>query len=159
MTCPCPPFEEKPIGNQIRVTYNMVDNYINSYLANHLVERLYGFEGMTLRYLYENPDSIVTSSLVAKRFNVSKATASQTLHRLEKKGYLKMKPLKEDKRVMQLVLTEKGKRRHQDCSQCFVDITNTIEKDFSKEERETLTFLLKKIIQNITTENTEEKKV
>lgn len=152
-------FCDKPIGNQIRVTYNTIDSYINNYLASHLVERLYGFEGMTLCYLSENPNSIITSSIVAKRFNVSKATASQTIHRLEKKGYIKIKPLKEDKRVYQLILTKKGEQRNLDFDTCFKEITRNIEKDFTEEERKTLTSLLEKVLQNIKNENNQEKNV
>ncbi|MCI1735368.1 MAG: MarR family transcriptional regulator [Bacilli bacterium] len=142
-------FSSRPLGSQIHLTSNEIGNYIDRYLGSHLGPSLHGIEGMTIGYLSANPNGSLTSKDVVEHFHISKPTASQTLHRLEKKGLITHHDDSKDRRIKRIVLTPKGIARHQKFEACLAVITATLEKDITPEERNTLSFVLNKIIGNI----------
>ena len=60
-----------------------------------------------------------------------------------------LKEKKEDKRLKIILLTDKGKEKLTQFHEEFIIINNVIEKDFSEEEKETLSKLLEKVNNNV----------
>jgi len=84
--------EEKPLGAEIRQTNNLIKAYIDRTLESQLRERLTGIEGMTLGYIFRHQGEEIVAKDIMERSRTSKATTSQTLSGLEKKGYIQMQP-------------------------------------------------------------------
>jgi len=74
-------------------------------------ERLIGSEIHTISAVGEN--SMCNISELAKRMEVTKAAISQTIRKLQKKGYLRKLRDENNRREVLVVLTEKGKHAHQ----------------------------------------------
>ncbi|OEU44581.1 MAG: hypothetical protein BBJ60_12020, partial [Desulfobacterales bacterium S7086C20] len=74
-------------------------------------ERLIGNEIHTISAVGEN--SMCNISKLARKMGVTKAAISQTIRKLQKKGYLRKLRDENSRREILVVLTEKGKHAHQ----------------------------------------------
>jgi DNA-binding MarR family transcriptional regulator len=141
--------EEKPIGAEIRHTDNLIKAYIDQTLENHLKENLTGIEGMTMGYIFRHQDQEITAKEVMARSRVSKATTSQTLNGLVKKGYIGMSPSKTDKRKKVITLTAKGEQVEAEFNEIFKEISARVKKGITPEEEATVRGILAKIRANV----------
>ncbi|MGZ3769623.1 MAG: MarR family winged helix-turn-helix transcriptional regulator [Bdellovibrio sp.] len=78
-----------------------------------------------------------------------KASMSRTVAQLEKQGYLKRKPNKEDKRVSIIELTAKGKTQARKADEIRTAIGKKMDESLSPTERKQLVFLIQKSIENL----------
>ena len=77
-------------------------------------------------------------SMIAHRLSVTVSTLTTNMNGLEKKGYIRRERSSEDKRVVYVVLTEKGKKafyHHRDFHRKMI---RAIVRDLSEEEMEIL---------------------
>ncbi|MCI2068096.1 MAG: winged helix DNA-binding protein [Bacilli bacterium] len=148
--------EPKPLGAELRETSNAVKNYIDNYLQTHLSENLTGIEGMTVGYIFHHSDQAITAKDIMGRSKVSKATMSQTLSSLERKGFIKMEPKKDDKRVKIIVLTDKGQKANEEFRSLFSQINKQIEQGLSDEEMAKMRKTMEKIRLNLCPVNDKE---
>lgn len=141
--------EEKPIGVEIRHTDNLIKAYIDQTLSSQLEERLTGIEGMTLGFIFHHQGVEIVAKDVMAHSKVSKATTSQTLAGLVKKGYIRMIPSKEDKRKKVITLTDKGEKVEMEFKTIFGAISAQVKKGISPEEDKTVREVLAKIRANV----------
>ncbi len=74
-----------------------------------------------------------------------KSSTSRLVHSLEEKGYVQRKQDILDERQKRVVLTDKSRNIEKLCLQCAQDTQSAIESKFTKEEWNTLMFLLQKL--------------
>ena len=104
----------------------ITDEY--SYITNndmHIIEAI----GM------EEPRSM---SVIARRLSVTVSTLTTNMNGLERKGYIKRQRSQEDKRVVYVILTDKGRKaffHHRDFHKKMI---KALVKDLSEEEMEIL---------------------
>ena len=127
--------EQRSLGAEIRRTGNAIKNYINNVLIANLNEKLTGVEGTTMVFIFRHQGQDLTARDIMARFDVSKATVSQILHGIEKKGLIAMRPLKDDKRVKIIVLTGKGQKINEEFTVLFAEMNSRIEKNLTEEEK------------------------
>jgi DNA-binding MarR family transcriptional regulator len=141
--------QEKPLGVEIRLTNNMIKAYIDQTLQAKLEEPLTGIEGMVLGYVFKAEGQTVTSTELLAKSKGAKATISQTLKGLVKKGYLKMEPSSQDKRKKMITLTEKGLKVEKEFKEIFKGITQQVKNGITPEEEQTVRNVLAKIRTNV----------
>lgn len=144
--------EEKPLGADIRQTSNLIKAFIDQTLQGRIKENLTGIEGMTLGYIFRHQGQEIVAKDVMARSKASKATTSQTLNGLVKKGCIKMVPSAGDKRKKIITLTEKGEELEREFKALFVEIGAKIKEDITPEEEKTIRAVLAKIRQNVSGE-------
>jgi MarR family transcriptional repressor of mepA len=145
--------KEKPIGAEIRCTDNLIKTFIDQTLENKLKDDLTGIEGMTLGFIFRHQNEEITAKEVMARSRTSKATTSQTLNGLVKKGYLKMESSSKDKRKKIITLTPKGVEMENEFKEIFKEISLTVKKGITEEEEKEVRAILKKIQANINEAN------
>jgi Transcriptional regulators len=145
--------EEKPLGAEIRQTNNLIKAYIDRTLESQLRERLTGIEGMTLGYIFRHQGEEIVAKDIMERSRTSKATTSQTLSGLEKKGYIQMQPSRSDKRKKVITLTDKGLQVEAEFKEIFIGISLKVKEGVTPEEEETVRNVLKKIRANVREED------
>ncbi len=91
----------------------------------------------------------LTQKELADEFLVAPPTMTDTIQRLEKAGYIKRQPDKNDARVMRVCLTPKGDEIRQKTSSHFQSVAAGLLDDFSPEEKERLLLLLCRITENL----------
>src|SRR5574344_954958 len=144
--------EEKPLGAEIRRTDHLIKAYIDQTLEEHLKEELTGIEGMTLGYIFHHQGQEIVAKDVMARSKVSKATTSQTLSGLEKKGYIRMVAAPEDKRKKIITLTAKGEKVEAEFKEIFKEISARVKAGVTPEEEATVRSVLAKIRANLSEE-------
>jgi MarR family transcriptional regulator, repressor for mepA len=144
--------EEKPLGVEIRLTGNMIKNFIDQTIQANLKENITGIEGMVLGYIFHHDDHEITSKDVMERNRASKATTSQTLNNLAKKGYLAMSPSSIDHRKKIITLTPKGIEVENEFKEIFKEISIQVRKGITLEDEANVKRILKLIRSNVTTE-------
>ncbi len=137
-----------PLGRDIHLTSSVIDSYISNYVTGSGDTNLTGIEGLTLGFLAHD-DSPKSMKDVMDNFHIAKATASQTLTGLEKKGMIRQEADEDDRRKKMIILTEEGKRI-QDCIDHKFEVMNSIlEEGISEEEKELFHSILLKIRCNL----------
>jgi Transcriptional regulators len=144
--------EEKPLGIEIRLTGNMIKNYIDQTIQARLKENLTGIEGMVLGYIFHHNDHEITSKEVMENSRGAKATTSQTLNNLAKKGFLEMSPSPIDNRKKVIILTPKGIEVENEFKEIFKEISAQVRKGITSEDEANVKRILKAIRANVTTE-------
>lgn len=140
---------ELEIGKEVRKTNHDIKVFIDRSISGETskCQALTGIEGMLVDYIYHH-ENIYASDLM-KNFNLQKATVSQGLGRLVKKGIIKeaVDPL--DKRKKILSLTEKGIRGHLDFFRIYETLIPVIEKGISPEEKALFIDICHRIRKNV----------
>lgn len=132
------------IGPRVMLLSKLMRSNFNKVVAQHglfsgqqdIVIEIIHNEGMTLNEL-------------AKRLEVSCATASVSIKRMEKSGYIIKKADKNDARIVRLYPTEKAKEKNESIKYSMDALDKTIKKGMTDEEIGLLSDLLEKAIINL----------
>ena len=141
--------EKRPLGAEIRLTSNAVKNYIDRYVSEHFAVEITGVESMTLAYIFRHEGQPIVAMDLMRRFGVSKATISQTLSGLSKKGFVRQKVSKVDGRIKIISLTKKGVELKVRFDKLFKKINASVVENFTEEEKAELYRLLEKVQNNV----------
>ncbi|MGX6969327.1 MarR family winged helix-turn-helix transcriptional regulator [Vagococcus bubulae] len=99
----------RELNNRHNNIYQFVILYYNYIISKHdygTGEEVSMIEAHTITYIEENPGTTVSD--LAKYWNRTKAALSQTVSKLEKKGYIKKEKSKDNKTTFHLYVTDKG---------------------------------------------------
>jgi DNA-binding MarR family transcriptional regulator len=140
---------DKPLGSQVHWTSICIENFISTYFDKVAHSKFTPMDCQSLRFILCHKDEVLYAKDLMKFTNLSKATTSQTLTSLEKKGLIEMTCEKDDKRKKRIVMTPEGYKAIEEVEETFMEITRIIEKDFTDEEKKTLSTLLGKIRLNV----------
>lgn len=91
----------------------------------------------------------ITLGALAKKIGVSVATASVSVKRMEKAGFIKKRCDKNDARIIRLYPTEKAKTAPENIKKKMDNLENTLSKGMSKEEIMAFSDFLETAINNI----------
>lgn len=99
--------EEHRIGYEIRTIHNLIGIHANHH-RNKVSPDLTPMQGWVIGFLYNRQDTDTYQRDVEEEFNVSRATASNLLQLMEKKGLIVRKSVEHDGRLKKIFLTEKA---------------------------------------------------
>lgn len=145
----------EPLAHQIRKTNNALRNYADGQCASKLKVHLTGIEGLTMGYLSSHNGEALSPSDIMKTFSLKKATVSEACARLVDKGFCKEVNDPKDKRKKLYLPTPSGEKAHEDFEALFSEITKTVEKDISQEDREAFIRVCEKLRKNAGEDNHE----
>lgn len=121
--------------------------FINGELKNRGVEGLINSHGTVLSAMYDN-DGKMTMNGIAKFVGKRKSTITDMVKKLEKLGYVSRQKSKEDARVIEVTLTEKGWEFRDTFKEISRELLDKTYGGFTEEEKEVLMGLLFKIRKN-----------
>ncbi len=145
----CPP-PEGMIGPRVMCLSRLIRKVANETLAEQGI-----FSGQQDIVLTLDCEEGLTLSALAKRLDVAVATASISVKRMEKAGFIVRKPDENDARVTRLYLTEKGKNAPQNVKTKIDSVEDIFKKGMNKEEIDVLSSLLDRAIDNFMKEEIE----
>ncbi|MGN1201749.1 MAG: MarR family winged helix-turn-helix transcriptional regulator [Eubacterium sp.] len=91
----------------------------------------------------------ITLSELAKKLDISSATASVSIKRMEKAGFIIKKPDKNDARIIRLYPTEKAKQAPENIKRKMDSLESIIKKDMTPAQAQELSYLLEIAIHNM----------
>lgn len=143
--------EEFKTGNIIRefkkVQINIEKN-MNKLLSTY---DLTSSQAPILGYIYkaEEDKKEIQQKDIEEFFYLKNPTVTGILDRLEKKGFIKRKISKTDKRIKIVTLTDKSKKIQNEVAECTNEFMKKAFKDISKEEINVFANMINKISYNL----------
>jgi DNA-binding MarR family transcriptional regulator len=95
--------------------------------------------------IFHAPDGKATINHIARQLGTTKQNAKQIVDALEKKKYLKVTPNEQDKRAVNVTITQEGHRALRVCSERMDEFLADIFHDFATEDLERLCEFLKRL--------------
>ncbi|WP_425447316.1 MarR family winged helix-turn-helix transcriptional regulator [Dethiothermospora halolimnae] len=138
---------DKYIVYFISKTKKKMNNFIEGKLKEKALDDLVPSYGNILTVLYDN-DGKLSMKEIGQLIGKDKSTITALVNKLSKLGYVKKEKGKEDKRVTYVKITEKGKDIEDKFNDISKEVYSRAYKNFSKEEKEVLLRLLKKLNNN-----------
>lgn len=141
---------EETFGHRFRLIHNAIEKSIDKQVGGILEgERLTGVQFATLHYLFHHQTTDVFQKDIEAAFHISRATASNILKGMEKKGLIQRVPMEYDGRLKKLLLTQKA-YEHDKQARIGVERTEQwVIKGMTEEEIHTFRSLLDRAIQNL----------
>lgn len=121
--------------------------FINEELREKGIDGLINSHGTVLSAMYDN-DGKMTMNGIAKFVGKRKSTITDMVKKLEKLGYISREKSKEDARVIEVTLTEKGWAFRDTFKEVSKELLDKTYAGFTEEEKEVLMGLLFKIRKN-----------
>lgn len=143
--------KEENVGYKLRLLHNQLHNHIehqkerNEYIICDLTR----MQRFTIGFLYMHSEEEIYQKDLETEFAISRATASNMLSVMERKGLITREPVTHDARLKRLVLTEPARQMHR---QIELDIRETEElltKGMSEDDKRQLHQYLDIMIQNL----------
>lgn len=94
------------IGYQIRLIHNQIHKRMEAKRKENGRAPLTGMQRWLLRYLSENREKEICQRNIETEFHISRATASNMLSVMERRGLIERQPVEHDARLKRLVITE-----------------------------------------------------
>ncbi len=110
-------------------------------------------QGMVLANLWHQ-DGVAQATL-AQALNITPATTTSTLQRMEKNGWVRRRRLSADQRIIQVNLTEKARSLGREIRKTFTELDLELTSVLSRTEQETLVSSLLKVRQHLSGETRE----
>lgn len=113
--------------------------------GDQYLERLTARQFMTMTAIAHLPENQTTINNIARKLGTSKQSAKQLITNLENKGYIVTVPSQQDKRAVNIKITEFGKQIMVEAAERGIFFLENLFKHFTTKEMETLWSLLKKL--------------
>ncbi|MBQ8278635.1 MAG: MarR family transcriptional regulator [Roseburia sp.] len=139
------------IGYKIRLLHNQVHKHIEYKKENNEydISDLTRMQRFTMGFLHQNRDREVYQRDLEAEFAISRATASNMLAVMERKGLIKREPVVHDARLKKLVLTEQAKQMHRQVEQDIRETEELLTNGMSEDDKRRLHQYLDIMIQNL----------
>lgn len=143
------------IGYKVRLLHNQLHkrmeyNKIRSEAETGDLTRMQRF---TIGYLHHNADRDIYQKDLETEFAISRATASNMLSVMERKGLIIRESVEHDARLKKLMLTEKAKQMHLQAEQVIAETERLLTRGMSEDDKVRLHGYLDLMIQNLAKED------
>ena len=139
---------EDSVGYKMRLIHNRIHKQMEAKrLANE--GDITGMQRWTMGYLNEHSGEEIYQKDIEQEFKVSRATASNMLQLMEKKGLVTRESVSHDARLKKISLTQKAKNMVQRADADMREMEEAVLNGFNKEETEQLKAYLDRIMENI----------
>ncbi|MBR5126848.1 MAG: winged helix-turn-helix transcriptional regulator [Roseburia sp.] len=145
------------VGYKLRLLHNQLHNRMEYQKSQNEFEcgDLTRMQRFTIGYMYRNRDRDIYQRDLEAEFAISRATASNMLAVMERKGLIKREPVEHDARLKKLVLTEQSMRLYQRVEQDIRETEEVLTLGLSEEDKRCLHQYLDIMIQNLVGDSAE----
>ena len=113
--------------------------------GDQYLKKLTSRQIMAIVAIVHLPEGKTTLNNIAKKLGTTKQSVKQLITVMEKKGFVVTVPSLQDKRAVNVIITEAGKEATMSCAERTLDYFADVFEQFTIEEMETLWSLLKKL--------------
>lgn len=140
---------KKMFGFEMRFINNLIKGVVSKTHPETKVRPQTQLQGGILGYLYHNLEQPVYQKNIEEAFNISGATATNTLRVMERNGLLTRCAMDRDARLKRIVLTEPAKEGHRLVEAHMELMEEKMLQGLSKAEREELFRMLDVVRKNL----------
>ena len=141
---------EETVGYKIRLIHNRVHKFMEERRSENEADlSLTGMQRYTMGYLNEHQTEEVFQRDLEREFSISRATASNLLTVMERKGLIIRKSVKQDARLKKIELTQKGRTLVTRAESDILEMEELLTRGMSKEEKTQFLSLLDHVLLNL----------
>lgn len=145
------------VGYKIRLIHNQIHKQMEARRsANESEFALTGMQRWTIGFLKEHEEQTIYQRDIETEFKVSRATASNMLTVMERKGLIERRPVEHDARLKQLVLTERARAMLERAESDVRQMEASLLEGISETEIQNLKATLDKLLKNLGVETDED---
>lgn len=139
------------IGYKIRLLHNQIHKHMEYQKAQNEYDcgELTRMQGFTLGFLHHNGDREIYQKDLEAEFSISRATASNMLAIMERKGLIKREPVAHDARLKKVVLTERARMLHTQVKHDIMETEELLTRGLLEDDKRRLCRYLDIMLQNI----------
>ena len=138
------------VGYKIRLIHNQVHKRMEARRSENESElALTGMQRWTIGFLKEHEEQTIYQRDIETEFKVSRATASNMLSVMERKGLIERRAVEHDARLKQLVLTDRGRAIMERADRDVWQMEESLLMGLSEEEIRNLKMTLDKLLVNL----------
>lgn len=138
------------VGYKIRLIHNQIHKDMEAKRqANEEEFALTSMQRWTVGFLKEHEKEEIYQRDIEAEFQVSRATASNMLSLMERKGLIERLSVEHDARLKQLVLTEQGRAIMERAESDVNEMEDRLMQGFSEDEVRQLCGMLDRVLENI----------
>lgn len=100
---------------------------------------------LNIKYISQEKDCKITVSQISKSLSIASPTATELVKSLTDKGYLERHVNENDKRIVEIIITNSGKKKINEISKYFDALFSGLVERLGKEQSELLIELLGKV--------------
>lgn len=143
--------KEGNVGYKLRLLHNQIHKRMEYQKSKNEFDSgdLTRMQRFTMGYLHKNSDKEIYQRDIEAEFAISRATASNMLSVMERKGLIKREPVEHDARLKKLVLTEQAKQMHRQVEQDIKETERLLTQGLSEGDKQQLHQYLDIMIQNL----------
>lgn len=139
---------ENSVGYQIRLIHNRIHKQMEVKRMENEGD-ITGMQRWAMGYLKEHLNENIYQKDIEREFKVSRATASNMLQVMERKGLIKRETVSHDARLKKISLTPKAKNMAQKAEEDVQEMEKQILAGFDEEQIAQLKSYLSQILENI----------
>lgn len=143
------------IGYKMRLIHNQIHRMMEAKRSEN-EDDLTGMQRWTIGFLKDHEGEDVYQRNIEAAFTISRATASNMLAVMERKGLIERLPVEHDARLKKLVLTEKARSMLKRADSDVKEMERTLIQGMSETEVQQLKDALDKILVNLGVEQQEQ---
>ena len=149
---------DENVGYKLRLLHNQLQNHIEHQKEKnvYMISDLTRMQRFTIGFLYHHSDRDVYQKDLETEFAISRATASNMLAVMERKGLIKRGPVAHDARLKKLVLTEPAMQMHRQIQQDIMETERLLTEGLSEGDKQRLHRYLDMMIQNLVVDTGED---
>lgn len=143
--------KEGNVGYKLRLLHNQIHNRMEYQKSQNEFEcsDLTRMQRFTIGYLYRNRDRYIYQRDLETEFAISRATASNIISVMERKGLIKRESVEHDARLKKLVLTELAMKMNQRIEQDIRETERLLTEGMNEDDKRKLHQYLDIMIQNL----------
>lgn len=147
--------KEENVGYKLRLLHNFIQKHMEYKKEKNVYDTgdLTRMQQFIIGFLDYNSEREVYQKDLEAEFAISRATASNMLSVMERKGLIKREAVAHDARLKKLVLTESAKKRQQQIKHDILEMETLLTAGFSEDDKKNLHRYLDKMIQNMAEED------
>ncbi|MDR1542352.1 MAG: MarR family winged helix-turn-helix transcriptional regulator [Clostridiales bacterium] len=140
---------KKSILYEVKALSNLIGSQTERVLAEGGEDNPTGMQGFIIGYLGDSKDKDVFQRDVESEFQISRATATSILQRMEKNGFIERHSVDFDARLKKLVLTPKANRSYESVMRIIRGIDEKALEGLTEVEIEVFRTVLRKMQINL----------
>lgn len=145
----------KVFGFEIRFIHNLIKSVVSKTHPDTEFKPQSQLQAGIMGYLYHHQEQPVYQKHIEEVFNISGATASNTLQVMERNGLITRSAVDRDARLKRIVMTEKARENHRQ-AEAHIDMMEVkMLQGLSEEEKQELFRLLNIVRENLERMNRE----
>lgn len=137
------------IGYKIRLIHNQIHKRMEEKKLENEKEPLTGMQRWTLGYLSEHEGQAVYQRDIEEAFKISRATASNMLSVMERRGLIERQPVEHDARLKKIVMTDLARTMTQKANRDVKEMETLLQQGLSQEDIVHLKKYLDIILKNL----------